>query len=191
MRAVSTGHGQSRGVGGRAASVRAGAEAGATAAGRGGQATPIPPPAPWLSAQSVQALGVLQHFLDERRHGARDLHLQRDHPLGPCRRGTAVSTQPQPREAAGGRPQGLGLPIWASTVDGTRGSFSDINRLSQAPKSRGSSGSKPKLWGQSPQGCPGTLPLCCVSRILLLTPHNSVNTTVTPPLRRETEAQGC
>lgn len=55
-RAVSTGRRRSRGVGGRAASVGAGAKAGATAAGWGSQATPIPPPTPRLSAQSVQAL---------------------------------------------------------------------------------------------------------------------------------------
>lgn len=32
----------------------------------------------------LQVLQILQHLLDQRRHGARDLHLQGHHPLGSC-----------------------------------------------------------------------------------------------------------
>lgn len=131
---------RSRGVGGRAASVGAGAKAGATAAGWGSQATPVPPSAPRLSAQSVQALRVLQHFLDERRHGARDLHLQRDHPLGPCRRGGQRSANTPSPPAPGGRAQRAGGPELPVSVSATLHPGLTLTRRLSSPQVRGAGG---------------------------------------------------
>lgn len=72
----------SRRVRGRAAACGARREAGAATA-RGGPQTSCAGTAR-LPPHRVHALRVLQHLLDERRHRARDLHLQCDHPLGAC-----------------------------------------------------------------------------------------------------------